>query len=148
MITAIRWSSSILSYEEKETHAFWDRHQFPIFTSKRHRFLKYLKFNGAIDEYFLTEYVIYRGFNCCALNPLNFPVNRFGKQLHRKSKFKWISRNYWKEEYWVSEKGICERELRENKIQKNSYRFWIEKIVISKIRNFWESEFSKEEQFG
>lgn len=111
--------------KKKETHAFWDRHQFPIFTSKRHRFLKYLKFNGAIDEYFLTEYVIYRGFNCCALNPLNFPVNRFGKQLHRKSKFKWISRNYWKEEYWVSEKGICERELRENKIQKNSYRFWI-----------------------
>lgn len=77
-----------------------------------------------VQSMFLTEYVIYRGFNC-VLNPLNFSVNRFGKQFHRKSKFKWISRNYWKEEYWFPEKGICERELRENKIRKNSYRFRI-----------------------
>lgn len=121
MTTAIR-RSFILLYERKETHVFWDPHQFPIFTSKRHRFLKYLKSNGAIDV--PHWYVIYRGFNC-VLNPLNFSVNRFGKQFHRKSKFKWISRNYWKEEYWFPEKGICERELRENKIRKNSYRFRI-----------------------
>lgn len=122
MTTAIRWSS-ILLYKEKETHAFWNFHL-------KISYFYVIDFSNisspTVQSMFLLECVIYRGFNC-VLNPLNFPVNRFGNQFHRKSKFKWLSRNYWKEEYWVSEKRICERELGENKIQKNSYRFWIEK---------------------
>lgn len=129
----------ILSSEEKETHAFWDPHQFPIFTSKRHRFLKYLESN-AID---VPHWI--RNISRIQLCVESFEFS--GQSIWQvvSPKFKWISRNYWEEEYWVSEKGICEWESRENKIQK-IHILKNCKMIIKILNYFWESSSKKKKK--
>lgn len=141
MTTAIR-RSFILLYERKETHVFWDPHQFPIFTSKRHRFLKYLKSNGAID---VPHWI--RNISRIQLCVESFEF--FGQSIWeavspkvqiQMDKQKLLKRGIlvsWKGNLW---KGA---ERKSRKIHIDSESEWIEKIVImiSKIHNFWESEF-------
>lgn len=123
MTTAIR-RSFILLYERKKTHVFWDPHQFPIFTSKRHRFLKYLKSNGAID---VPHWIRNISRIQLCVESFEFFGQSIWEAVSPKVQIQMDKQKLLKRGILVSniEKGICERELRENKIRKNSYRFRI-----------------------